>query len=198
MSYDMDAINANCYEGTTCLINKFEIKDEKTLSIVEGNITFAKAAELEKNPIVGEFDTKHYKDVHRFLFGDLYDWAGVYRNINISKKGTVFADCNELESLSDRIFARFKTNFPLKDLPIDKFVFEISDLYRSLNMLHPFREGNGRCERSYITQLIRSSGYDFNFSQIDRDLLMIATIQSSQGVMDNLIKLFEQSIKKQG
>lgn len=64
----------------------------------------------------------------------------------------------------------------------------------AINILHPFREGNGRTERIFISQLIRFNGYDTDFSDIDTDYLMFATIQSAQGITDNLVNLFKENI----
>ena len=74
MGYSIDAITADCYKGTTCLINKFGIKDDKQLSLIEGQITFAKGSELERNPVKGDFDFEHYKSIHKYLFNDIYEW----------------------------------------------------------------------------------------------------------------------------
>ena len=74
------------------------------------------------------------------------------------------------------------------------FVENIVDLYCTLNILHPFREGNGRTERIFISQLIRFNGYDIDFSDIDTDYLMFTTIQSAQGITDNLVNLFKENI----
>lgn len=71
-------------------------------------------------------------------------------------------------------------------MPHDAFAEEITDFYCTTNYLHPFREGNGRTQRAFLAQLIRSAGYDINWSDMDGDLLMIATIQSAQGVTDLL------------
>ena len=196
MAYDIDSITEDCYEGTACLINKFNVKDERVLSALEAEITFAKSAKLEVEPIMGNYDEKHYKSIHKFLFGDLYDWAGEFRKINLSKKGTKFVDCNKLNDLSKRIFSRIKELKFYRDLSFDEFITEIVDLYCSLNMLHPFREGNGRTQRIFLAQLIRYNDYDINFSEVDKDLLLIATIQSAQGITDNLRKIFEENIKK--
>lgn len=74
------------------------------------------------------------------------------------------------------------------------FVENIVDLYCTLNILHPFREGNGRTERIFISQLIRFNGYDIDFSDIVTDYLMFATIQSARGITDNLVNLFKENI----
>lgn len=64
----------------------------------------------------------------------------------------------------------------------------------AINILHPFREGNGRTERIFISQLIRFNGYDIDFSDIDTDYLIFATIQSAQGITDKLMNLFKENI----
>ena len=86
MAYSLNPSSDNCYEGTTCLINKLEIRDEKRLSEIEAQITFAKAVMLEESPIYDDFGFEHFKKIHQFLFCDLYEWAGQVRTVNISKK----------------------------------------------------------------------------------------------------------------
>lgn len=194
MGYNIEAITDDCYEGTTCLLNKFGIKDEKKLTEFEAAITTANATELNELPIQGVFDTNHYKSIHKYLFQDLYHWAGDFRTINISKKGTRFADATEIEDLCNKCFGRLKECNYFQGMKFDDFVENIVDLYCTLNYIHPFREGNGRTQRIFITQLIRKNGYDINFSEIDPDYLMIATIQSAQGITDNLIDIFKNNI----
>ena len=87
MGYSIEASSDSCYPNTTCLINKFDIKDDKKLSQIEAEITFAKAALLESEEIKPPFDFEFYKSIHRFLFEDLYEWAGELRKADISKKG---------------------------------------------------------------------------------------------------------------
>ena len=144
--------------------------------------------------MVKSFDFAHYKAVHRFLFADLYDWAGQVRTVNISKKGTNFCPAKDVEKQADLIFKRLQDRKYLRGLSHDTFVEEITDFYCSTNYLHPFREGNGRTQRTFLTQLIRNAGYELNWSEVDGDLLMIATIQSAQGVMDLLQQLLNEAI----
>lgn len=195
MSYNITPITTDCYEGTTCLINNFGITDEKQLSKIEADITFARASELATSPIKGKFDIAHYKSIHYYLFKDLYNWAGKFRTVNISKKGTQFAKVNELENLCVKCFERLKSKNYLQNTSFDSFVENIVDLYCTLNILHPFREGNGRTERIFISQLIRFNGYAIDFSEINSDYLMIATIQAAQGFTDNLTRIFKAYIK---
>lgn len=197
MSYSIDAITDGCYENTTCLINKFDIRDEDKLKKVEADITFAKATILESNPISDKFDLEHYKAIHRFLFEDIYDWAGSFRKVDMSKKGTGFCSVEQLDDVTRNCFSRLAENNLFFDLDRDEFVDAIVDFYCVTNMLHPFREGNGRTQRLFISQLIRYNGYEIDFSDIDSDELMIATIKSANGVIDFLRRLFDENISEQ-
>ena len=145
-------------------------------------------------PQSSAFDFDHYKAIHRFIFSDLYEWAGEVRTVNISKKGTHFTPAESIEHQAALIFGRLRTCNYFKGLSHDKFVEEIVDFYCSTNALHPFREGNGRTQRAFLTQLIRNAGYEINFADMDTGLLMIATIQSAQGVTDLLKDIFTESI----
>ena len=196
MGYSIDAITEDCYEGTSCLINKLGIKDDKKLKEFEAAVTLAKASEFEKEPFGSTFDVAHYKAIHIFLFEDIYDWAGEYRTINMSKKGTSFAEADKIAGLMNACFKRLKDNDCFRNNRFEEFIENIVDFYQVTNMIHPFREGNGRTQRLFITQLIRFNNYDINFSEIDSDDLMIATIQAANGVNDNLVRIFKESIKR--
>ena len=194
MGYSIDTITADCYEGTTCLINKFGIKDDSKLSLVEGQITFAKGSELECNPINGNFDFEHYKAIHKYLFEDIYEWAGKIRNVDMTKKGTSFAKANEIEKLAKACFKRLKNENYFIGQPFDVYINNIVDFYCVTNMLHPFREGNGRTQRIFISQLIRLGGYEIDFSKINTDDLMSATIQAANGIDIYLNSIFADAI----
>lgn len=78
MSYSIDALTSGCYEGTLCLVNKFGVRDESVLKELETTITFAKTTEYFLNPLFNSFDVGHYKNIHKYLFGDIYEWAGEF------------------------------------------------------------------------------------------------------------------------
>ncbi len=196
MSYSVTPLTDDFYENTTCLINKFNIQNEEQLAKIEASITLAKTAELERVPINRNFDFEHYKEIHRYLFEDLYCWAGKIRTVDISKKGTNFTSADNIETVALACFNRLKDANFFKNLEFDDFVDNIVDFYCSTNMLHPFREGNGRTQRIFISQLIRFCGYDINFSEIDTDELMIATIHSANGITDYLKEIFKNHIKE--
>lgn len=195
MGYGIEATTADCYPGTSCLINKLGIQDETKLAETEAAVVLGKASFLDQQPVTGEFDFTHYRSIHHFLFCDLYDWAGQIRTINISKKGTAFVSAAEIQACADACFTRLAA-FTGEGRSHQEIIEEIADFYSTINMLHPFREGNGRTQRLFFTQWIRHLGYEFDLSNADLDEFMIATIYAAQGVMDPLIKFFDETIQE--
>ena len=195
MAYSIDALTSDCYEGTTCLINKFNIKDENILKDLETTVTFSKITEYSLNPLFNTFDVNHYKAIHKYLFEDIYEWAGEYRSVDMSKKGTSFAKAESIDELMIKCFVRLQDKNCFLGLSFDIFVDNIVDFYCVTNMIHPFREGNGRTQRLFLTQLINLNNYSIDFSEIDTDELMIATIQAANGVTDYLKGIFKNAIK---
>ena len=193
MAYSIEATAADCYDGTTCLINKLGIRDEAKLADTEAAIVLAKASYLFLHPIPGDYDLNHLCAIHRYLFSDLYDWAGELRTISISKKTTTFVPPAEIKHAADACFDRIrKIDFP--SLREYEFAAELADFYNTLNMIHPFREGNGRTQRLFFSLWLRDIGYEFDFTSIDQDLFMIATIKAAQGVLDDLAELFHSHV----
>lgn len=179
--YKIEGCQWNCYPDTTVLINKMDIRDQAELDSVEKQITLLRGIQAEQETEFVNVDLEFYKSLHRKLFGDLYDWAEELRSINISKKGTVFCRHTELERIGRLKFERLKTQQYLCGMDDGCFMDELADLYHELNMLHPFREGNGRTLRLFITLLVRYTGRDIDFNLCDNDMLMIAAIRAAQG-----------------
>lgn len=194
MAYTIDAIQDNCYPGTTVLVNKLGLKDQALLDKAEIVSVSLRAMEIEENPDSSPFTFEYYRSIHHHLFGDIYDWAGELRKTDISKKGTVFYPAEQLERLGRMKFERLQQMNELRGLGKSEFVEQISNLYHELNMLHPFREGNGRTQRLFFTLLVRRAGYNIDFSNCDLDELVIATIFSAQGVRDQLTAFFKKNI----
>lgn len=193
--YSMESTQENCYPGTAVLINKFGLKEQNKLDIVERQIVLLKGAEIERNAVFKNVDFNYYKGIHRQLFEDIYDWAGKVRTINISKKGTVFCKYDKIEKIGQLKFKRLIGLSYLNNMDEISFFNELTELYNELNMLHPFREGNGRTLRLFITLLVRNTGRDISFADCDNDLLMIATIKAAQGDLSLLKSIFESIVK---
>lgn len=194
--YSVDFLTDHCYPGTTVLINKLSIQNQADLDAVEGTLVPAKAALWAEKPLAAAFDFAHYCRIHRFLFEDLYDWAGTLRTVNMSKKGTQFCPAEQIEARAAAVFGYLAQKHNFVGLPKEEFIDALTDFYKSTNELHPFREGNGRTQRVFLAQLADHAGYEVDFSKIAADDLIIATIQSAAGVDDFLKEIFNTIIFK--
>ena len=183
-----------CYPGSTVLVNRLGITEQAELDRVERQIVLLKSAAAEREMPFVNVDFQYHLDLHRMLFSELYEWAGCLRDMDISKKGTVFYPARELESLGERLFRRLEQADYLCGMKHRAFADALAELYHDLNMLHPFREGNGRTERLFLTLLVRNAGYSISFADCDRDMLMLGAIRAAQGdhslmqeIMQNLV-----------
>lgn len=194
MAYSIEASSDHCYEGTTCLINKLDIRDEEKLAEIEAAIVLGKTTLLDQQPIHGDFDLEHYKRIHHFLFCDLYEWAGELREVNLSKKGTAFVPVGEIVPCATACFLRLQ-KFRAEGLSHRELAEEVADFYHTVNILHPFREGNGRTQRVFFSQWIQHIGFRLDLTAVDPDEFIFATIQAAQGVMDQLVDCFDRAIQ---
>ena len=195
-SYSMTPSGENCYPGTTVLINKLDLRDQKLLDQAEEMAASVAFVHIYNRADKDKFTLEYYKSLHREMFGKLYDWAGELRTVNLTKKGTVFCPAKELQTVGTAIFARIAALNEFRNLPRKQFVEQITELYHDLNMLHPFREGNGRTERLFFTLLIERAGYRIDFSAHDPDELIVGTIYAAQGIMDHLKRYFDKAIEQ--
>ena len=122
---------------------------------------------------------------------DRYGWS------NLSKKGTQFCPVEEIPRVSAAIFKRLAQNNLLCGLARNDFIAALVDLYQRTNELHPFREGNGRTQRVFLSQLAENAGYDLDFTAVDPDELMIATIYAAQGIEAPLQQAFEKIVQNE-
>lgn len=196
MAYSLESLSDGCYENSSVLINKFDIRDQKLLDKIEQSITSALIAKAFVEIPFTDADFKFYKSLHKYVFSDIYDWAGKIRTVNMSKKGTDFCKFKEIEENGIRIFNRLKNTNYLKTLQGEAFIDEFTDIFCELNYLHPFREGNGRVQRLFLTMLLKTLNKKLDFSRIDKDLFMIATIKSVSGDVFMLKDIFLNNIEQ--
>ena len=194
MAYSIESTQDGCYPGTTVLINKLDLRDQTALDQAERISVTLHAAELEATTYTEPFTFDFYCSLHRDLFQDLYDWAGELRTINLSKKGTNFYHTDELLQYGEAKFQYLASEHDFQGLPKTELAEKIADFYHEINMLHPFREGNGRTQRLFFTLLIRRCGYSIDFANCDMDELMMATIYAAQGIQTYLVEFFQNAI----
>ena len=167
-----------CYPDSNVLKNKLNIRDNKLLKTAEEEITLIKQMELLKNPIKGNFSKTHLMNIHKFIFEDIYPFAGKIRREQISKADTMFYPPNLIDRELDKVFAKIKEKNMLKETDEEKVFDNLAYVMAELNIIHPFREGNGRTIREFIRLMAKRMGYDLNWGNVDKEELLEASILS--------------------
>ena len=153
------------------LENKLGLTNSASLAREEGRISKKKAIELFENGILdnlpaGKFST--LQTIHKYLFGDIYDFAGELRTVNISKGNFRFAPLMYLESALENIDKMPQSNFD-----------EIVEKYVEMNIAHPFREGNGRSARIWLDHILKNEiSKVIDWSKVDKDDYLLAMERS--------------------
>ncbi len=167
-----------CYPNSNVLKNKLNITDNSILKTAEEEITLIKQMELLKNPIKGNFTKAHLMNIHKFIFEDIYSFAGKLRREQISKADTMFYPPNLIDRELDKVFAKIKEKNMLRESNEEKVFDNLAYVMAELNIIHPFREGNGRPIREFIRLMAKRMGYDVNWGNVDKEELLSASIQS--------------------
>ena len=161
------------------LRNKLGAQTEQELELAENIFVLRKLALLLQNPISGKFDLKHLKAIHRYLFEDIYSWAGKLRTVSISKGNSMFAHPLRIEIEATKLFEKLKEENYLVGLEQEVVIQRLAFYLGDLNILHPFREGNGRTQRAFLILLARQAGYHLHFGQLDPELNIAASIRAN-------------------
>ena len=180
-----------CYPDSNVLKNKLNIKDNKLLKTAEEEITLIKQMELLKNPINGNFTKTQLMNIHKFIFEDIYPFAGKIRREQISKADTMFYPPNLIGRELDELFTKIKEKNMLRETNKEKVFDNLAYIMAELNIIHPFREGNGRSIREFIRLMAKRMGYDLNWGNVDKTELLGASIQSVDNykVLVGIIKI---------
>lgn len=173
-----------CYPSTTVLKNKLSLRDYETLKAAETDFVSARLLELELEPLDGIFDKKHLFAIHKYLFQDIYDFAGKARKEDISKGNTKFCVHLYIDDQLDELFKKLgkylKTIADNKASKLDFLVFTMAEL----NIIHPFREGNGRSIREFIREYALKFGFSVEWDAVEKEQLLDAMISSVYDVSD--------------
>lgn len=190
----MKSVDKYVYPGTTVLINKFNCKDAEKLREIEALSTGGNLAYLQLHPIKGDFDFKHLKEIHRFIFQDMYDWAGQSRTIDIGKNN-LFCRVQFIDSYAETVFGDFYSSCYEARADWERFIDVFAKHYSDMNALHPFREGNGRAQREFARELCLECGYVFDLTQTTHNEMLEASIQSfDTGNNARFISIFGRNI----
>ena len=173
-SYDYEWDERYCYPHSNVLKNKLNITDVEKLKIAEREITSLRLARAKIEPVVGNFDLKHLCDIHKYIFGDIYEWAGELRWVNIAK-GNVFCAAQYIETQADALFNKLHQEQCLATIVTEEMPLRLAYYLSEINVIHPFREGNGRAHRLFVEYLAAKNGYIVDFSSVTSEEMIMAS-----------------------
>jgi cell filamentation protein len=176
--YSIDTRSLYYYRDVEVLKNKLGIKDEGLLKEAEDEITFRKVYELTYYPINGRFGLSHILKIHKFIFDDIYYFAGKIRYERISKGQTTFCFPEHIEENLGKLFNELRNDDYIKNVKEEVFFERLAYYMSELNAIHPFREGNGRTIREFIRELALKRGYNINWDKVTKEELLTASIES--------------------
>ncbi len=166
------------------LKNKLGIRSEVELADVEEKLSKVKAKELFESAFLDTLEVGSFRallQIHRYLFCDIYNFAGVIRNVNISKGSFRFAPITYLEDAIKKI----------EKMPQGSYE-AIVEKYVEMNVAHPFREGNGRSMRIWLDLILKKELQKVvDWSFIDKEDYLLAMQRSP--IKDTEIKMLLKS-----
>ena len=153
------------------LENKLKITNSVELAKAEELISKKKALELFEKSLLENLEAGTFaslKYIHKYMFQDIYDFAGELRDVNISKGNFRFAPLMYLEAALENIDKMPQSTFD-----------EIVEKYVEMNIAHPFREGNGRSTRIWLDCIFKKEmGMVVDWSKVDKEDYLLAMERS--------------------
>ena len=181
-----------CYKNSDILINKLNITNDEDLFNAERELVSLRTYELNEKPLKGNFDFKYLKDIHKYLFQDVYRWAGDIRNCNIAKQD-LFCLTEHIESFSADVFNKLKKEKYFVDYDNETTLNKLVELFADINALHPFREGNGRSQRVFIELLAKINGINLDLTNVSIMDMIVASHESINGDYKKLRAMFKSN-----
>lgn len=191
----IDPDNLYTYKNSSVLINRYDERDEIKARELEYQLVATQTLKLFRKPIK-VYSVSDILAIHDFLFWDMYSWAGQYRQVNISKGGNSFMPIQSFdmaETYLNKLISEYHQNAQTRE----EVISSLTDILDNLNYFHPFREGNGRCQREVIRSLALMKGYECEISlTIDESIYHLYLDGTVYGDKKKLVALFEKILVK--
>ena len=194
-------------DGVT-LKNKFGANNVDELAQFETEAVRRRLMEIELGVVPsGQFDAVYLKTIHRHLFQDVYEWAGHTRDERFAlSDGTVatepimrkvegqpFVTGQAIPTALEEVATRLRESEYLRGFRRTVFAKQAADIMVSLNAIHPFREGNGRTQRTFMRELAKNAGHALDFSIVSSERMTQASISAhGQGDPSMMRRMFDE------
>jgi cell filamentation protein len=195
------------YDDVPVLKNLLNIKDEELLEKAESDITYIRLLDIDDKIKGSKFDYDRLKAIHKYIFGDIYEWAGTERTISMVKGERVLGGDTVRYSIpgcieKDAISAIKNINaVEWSKLDIAETADKFSVLIAALWQVHPFREGNTRTVITFATQYAEAHGFKMNKSLLkdNANYVRDSLVKASDGPYSDykyLIKIIKDAIER--
>lgn len=174
--------------GAEVLRNTLGLRDPEQLFRAERALSFLRQLELSEHLdlVPHTFDTAHWRGIHRQLFGDVYSWAGQFRSVDMAKfdgidRYTPFVYSDDLDTHAAELMGWVRDEAMFAGGTRNAAVAGLTVFTGTANLIHPFREGNGRTLRVLSEHVAAQAGYRLDWSAIPADLEHAALVMTSRG-----------------
>lgn len=185
---------------TGALRNRLGISDPATLEHAEKGLVDLRMARIDIDGPRGAFTFARLKETHRYLFQDLYDWAGEPRTVVLAKAEydqgarTIFVQPADIGRSGTEICGRLVgEQNELKGLSRSAFVDAVTKMFADVNALHPFRERNGRTQEAFVKALGRDAGHPIDLGAVTLEWMIRVSIEAAKGDQTAMRQLFTEA-----
>ena len=195
----------HCYPESDVLVNKYDIRDKERLEKFEIQKVFAKLLGLDIRPtrIAYTYDTEHLVAIHKYLFGDIYEWAGTFRKENLYKSERVlsggsaeYADYHDIAKKLEEKLQKYGTVNWKESTDISDIV---ADFLLDLWSIHPFREGNTRTCITFLWHYLKGKDINFQVSLLRNNPMYVrdSLVMANYDQKEYLRRIISDALRKE-
>lgn len=177
------------------LINNLGITETRELNEIEQDLSALALKELAQEALPEIFDFAHLRYLHKRIFERVYPWAGELRTVDIGKGDTLFLRHQDIEKKAQKLFAKIQAE-DLQTVSLEAFSQTVGEFFVALNHIHPFREGNGRTQRLFASQLAAANGKTLNWESVGDEAMRRACIEGATGNVRQMVRLILLNTKQ--
>lgn len=182
------------YAGINVMRNLLGIRQAQRLEKAAWELTALRAATLELGPQARGLP--HLCAIHRHIYKDVFEWAGEIREVDIYQGDTRFCHFEYIEKEGNALMRSLESEDWLQNLDKAEFVKRLAHYYCEINVLHPFRIGNGITQRIFFEQLALHAGYQLDWRDIDPQTWAEANQAGAMGELAALETIFGKVVSE--
>ena len=177
------------------LINNLGITETRELNEIEQDLSALSLKELAQEALPETFNFAHLRHLHKRIFDRVYPWAGELRTVDIGKGDTLFIRHQDIEKEAQKLFAKIQAE-DFQNASLEVFSQTVGEFFIALNHIHPFREGNGRTQRLFASQLAAANGKTLNWESGGDEAMRRACIEGAMGNIRQMVRLILLNTKQ--